>query len=137
MPTLTQPMFDCALSFARLLSGFAEITTKTARRTLQHSISATRRGGSSQYRKVHYPATRSTSRATVQISEALFRSWQPGFPVFSAFGGIIGMAICNDALAETYRVLGLKAVESRAGLHPPVPSAVARARPSRAFKTSA
>jgi N-carbamoyl-D-amino-acid hydrolase len=35
-----------------------------------------------------------------------------GFPVFRAFGGIVGMCICNDRRCpETYRVMGLQGVE--------------------------
>ena len=35
-----------------------------------------------------------------------------GFPVWRAFGGIVGMCICNDRRwPETYRVMGLQGVE--------------------------
>lgn len=40
--------------------------------------------------------------------------FEPGhdFPVWRAFGGLVGMAICNDRRwSETYRVMGLQGVE--------------------------
>jgi N-carbamoyl-D-amino-acid hydrolase len=50
---------------------------------------------------------------TVQHLEKLyFEPGNLGFPVWRAFGGIVGMCICNDRRwPETYRVMGLQGVE--------------------------
>ena len=67
----------------------------------------------SKYRKVHLPghAEHEPWRKFQHLEKRYF---EPGknFGVASAFGGIIGMAICNDRRwPETYRVMGLQGVE--------------------------
>lgn len=65
------------------------------------------------YRKVHLPGhEHHESWRPFQHAERHF--FEPGrdFPVWRAFGGIVGMAICNDRRwPETYRVMGLQGVE--------------------------
>jgi predicted amidohydrolase len=65
------------------------------------------------FRKVHVPghAENEEWRAFQHAERHYF---EPGddFPVWRAFGGLFGMAICNDRRwSETYRVMGLQGVE--------------------------
>ncbi|WP_316177069.1 N-carbamoyl-D-amino-acid hydrolase [Bradyrhizobium sp. SZCCHNRI1009] len=67
----------------------------------------------SKYRKVHLPghAEHEPWRKFQHLEKRYF---EPGksFGVANAFGGVIGMAICNDRRwPETYRVMGLQGVE--------------------------
>ncbi|MDQ3501245.1 MAG: N-carbamoyl-D-amino-acid hydrolase [Acidimicrobiia bacterium] len=66
-----------------------------------------------KYRKVHIPGhDQNEEWRPFQHAERHF--FEPGreFPVWRAFGGIVGMAICNDRRwPETYRVLGLQGAE--------------------------
>ncbi|MDU6494379.1 nitrilase-related carbon-nitrogen hydrolase, partial [Bradyrhizobium sp.] len=66
-----------------------------------------------KYRKVHLPghAEHEPWRKFQHLEKRYF---EPGkaFGVTDAFGGVIGMAICNDRRwPETYRVMGLQGVE--------------------------
>ena len=57
------------------------------------------------------PST-SRERQFQHLEKRYFEVGNLGFPVFSAFGGIMGMCICNDRRwPETYRVMGLQNVE--------------------------
>lgn len=67
----------------------------------------------SKYRKVHLPghAEHEPWRKFQHLEKRYF---EPGksFGVADAFGGVLGMAICNDRRwPETYRVMGLQGVE--------------------------
>ena len=67
-----------------------------------------------KYRKVHLPghAEHEPWRPFQNLEKRYFEVGNLGFPVFRAFGGIVGMAICNDRRwPETYRVMGLQGVE--------------------------
>ncbi len=67
-----------------------------------------------KYRKVHLPghAEHEPQRAFQHLEKRYFEPGNLGFPVFRAFGGIMGMCICNDRRwPETYRVMGLQGVE--------------------------
>ena len=60
------------------------------------------------------PATRSTSPGGPfqHLERRYFEPGPDGFGVWRAFGGIVGMTICNDRRwPETYRVMGLQGVE--------------------------
>jgi predicted amidohydrolase len=65
------------------------------------------------YRKVHIPGHEHDEPwRPFQHAERHF--FEPGkeFPVWHAFGGLVGMAICNDRRwPETYRVMGLQGAE--------------------------
>jgi predicted amidohydrolase len=66
-----------------------------------------------KYRKVHLPghAEHEPWRKFQHLEKRYF---EPGnrFGVVEAFGGVMGMAICNDRRwSETYRVMGLQGVE--------------------------
>lgn len=66
-----------------------------------------------KYRKVHIPGhAEYEPDRPFQHAERHF--FEPGdkFPVWEAFGGKVGMALCNDRRwPETYRVMGLQGVE--------------------------
>ncbi|MEO0403067.1 MAG: nitrilase-related carbon-nitrogen hydrolase, partial [Pseudomonadota bacterium] len=67
-----------------------------------------------KYRKVHLPghAEPQPGRDFQHLEKRYFEPGDLGFPVFEGFGGIMGMAICNDRRwPETYRVMGLQNVE--------------------------
>jgi len=67
-----------------------------------------------KYRKVHLPGTDAFKDRLKwqQLEKRYFEYGNLGFPVFRAFGGIVGMAICNDRRwPETFRVMGLQGVE--------------------------
>ncbi|MEC8729294.1 MAG: nitrilase-related carbon-nitrogen hydrolase, partial [Actinomycetota bacterium] len=67
-----------------------------------------------KYRKVHIPghAEDEPHRPFQHLERRYFEESPDGFEVVNAFGGIVGMAICNDRRwPETYRVLGLQGVE--------------------------
>ena len=68
---------------------------------------------SGRYRKVHIPGHEHNEPwRPFQHAERHF--FEPGkeFPVWRAFGGVVGMAICNDRRwPETYRVMGLQGAE--------------------------
>ncbi len=65
------------------------------------------------YRKVHVPG-HAEPEPDRPFQHAERHYFEPGaeFGAWRAFGGVIGMAICNDRRwSETYRVLGLQGVE--------------------------
>ena len=67
-----------------------------------------------KYRKVHLPghAEHEPERPFQHLEKRYFEVGNLGFPVFKAFGGNMGMCICNDRRwPETYRVMGLQNVE--------------------------
>jgi predicted amidohydrolase len=67
-----------------------------------------------KYRKVHVPGHEfnEPNRPFQHAERHYFEPGPEGFSVWDAFGGIVGMAICNDRRwPETYRVMGLKGAE--------------------------
>jgi len=66
-----------------------------------------------KYRKVHLPghAEHEPWRAFQHLEKYYFEPG-PSFDVWRAYGGVLGMALCNDRRwSETYRVMGLQGVE--------------------------
>jgi predicted amidohydrolase len=67
-----------------------------------------------RYRKVHLPGHRDHEpwRPFQHLEKRYFEPGPEGFTVSRAFGGIVGMLICNDRRwPEAYRSLGLQGVE--------------------------
>lgn len=67
-----------------------------------------------KYRKVHLPGHRENEpwRQFQHLEKRYFEVGNTGFKVWDAFGGKMGMALCNDRRwSETYRVMGLQGVE--------------------------
>jgi len=96
--------------------GYAELAHEDGRtRHFNTSILVERDGRiAGKYRKVHLPghAEHEPQRKFQHLEKRYFEPGNLGFPVFRAFGGIMGMCICNDRRwPETYRVMGLQGVE--------------------------
>jgi len=118
----TQRLFDAArwLGIGFYL-GYAELTEQAGRlRRFNTAITVDKTGRIvGKYRKIHLPghAEHEPWRRFQHLEKRYFEVGDLGFPAFRAsFGdgreGILGMAICNDRRwAETYRILGLQAVE--------------------------
>jgi predicted amidohydrolase len=110
----TKPLFEEA---ARLgvgfYLGFAELTPDGHRHNT--AVLVGRDGNEvARYRKVHLPGHEEHEpwRPFQHLERRYFEPGQEGFEVHRAFGGLVGMALCNDRRwPETYRVLGLQGVE--------------------------
>ena len=115
MPSqITMPLFDEAKRLGVGFSlGYAELTTTGDRFNTQVLVE---RDGTvvAKYRKVHIPGheEHEPDRPFQHAERYYFTPSDEGFGVWKAFGGRMGMMICNDRRwPETYRVMGLKGVE--------------------------
>ena len=115
MPSpITQPLFDEAKSLGvGFCLGYAELTPDGERFNTQILVE---RNGEvvAKYRKVHIPGheQHEPDRPFQHAERYYFKPSDEGFGVWSAFGGRIGMMICNDRRwPESYRVMGLQGVE--------------------------
>jgi N-carbamoyl-D-amino-acid hydrolase len=113
----TRPLFDAAAKLGiGFYLGYAELVQQDGR-TRRFNTSITVDGSGrvvGKYRKIHLPghAEHEPWRAFQHLEKRYFETGDLGFNVFRAFGGLMGMAICNDRRwPETYRVLGLQGVE--------------------------
>jgi hypothetical protein len=114
----TQPLFEEA---ARLGIGFclgyAEVHTDDEGVTHRYNTQIlVERDGTevAKFRKIHIPGHKEQQawRPFQHAERHFFESGPDGFGVWRAFGGIVGMAICNDRRwSETYRVMALQGVE--------------------------
>jgi len=115
----TQVLFDEA---ARLGVGFSlgyaelRVDEATGERHRYNAQVLVERDGSvvGTYRKVHLPghAENEPWRRFQHLEKRYFEPGPDGFGVWRAYGGIVGMAICNDRRwPETYRVMGLQGAE--------------------------
>ena len=110
----TSPLWDEAKRLGVGFSiGFAELTRDGHRYNTAILVGP---GGSEigRYRKIHLPGHREPEpwRKFQHLEKRYFEVGDLGFPVFEAFGGKVGMLICNDRRwPEAYRVLGLQGVE--------------------------
>jgi N-carbamoyl-D-amino-acid hydrolase len=96
--------------------GYAEIDAEgESKRHYNTSILVDQRGQIiGKYRKIHLPGHREHEpwRPFQNLEKRYFDVGNLGFPVWRAFGGVMGMCICNDRRwPETYRVMGLQGVE--------------------------
>ena len=118
---VTQVLFDEAkrLKIGFCL-GYAELVEAAAspdgvRHRYNTQIMVERNGAVvGKYRKVHIPGhdTHEPLRPFQHLERYYFESGTDGFPVWRAFGSIVGMATCNDRRwPETYRVMGLQGAE--------------------------
>ncbi len=110
----TQPLFDEARALGvGFYLGYAELTSDGNRYNSSVLV------GSDgviigNYRKVHMPGheEHEPERPFQHLERRYFEEGPEGFGVWEAFGGVVGMALCNDRRwPETYRVMGLKGVE--------------------------
>ncbi|MCL4111542.1 UNVERIFIED_CONTAM: hypothetical protein GTU68_013569 [Idotea baltica] len=110
----TQLLFDDAKALGvGFALGYAELTPEGER---FNSTILVERDGSivGRFRKVHIPGHEGDEpwRPFQHLERRYFQESDEGFPVWRAFGGIFGMATCNDRRwPETYREMGLQGVE--------------------------
>ncbi len=108
----TQPLWDeakrlgigFALGYARLHEG--------RRHNVYHLVDGAGRTVN-VFEKVHIPG-HAEHEPWREFQHAERHFFEPGidFPVSRAFGGLVGLALCNDRRwSETYRVMGLQGVE--------------------------
>ena len=136
----TQPLFDEARRLGvGFHLGYAELVEEGGRTRRFNSAVLVGPDGAliGKYRKIHLPghAEHRPKIPFQHLEKRYFEVGDLGFPVWRAFGGVLGMAICNDRRwPETYRVLGLQGVEmvligyntpSRNIYHPEPPHLVA------------
>ena len=113
----TRPLFEAARELGiGFYLGYAELAEVAGRaRRFNTSILVDQAGEIvGKYRKVHLPghAEPEPWRPFQHLEKRYFDVGDLGFPVFQAFGGVMGMCICNDRRwPETFRVMGLQGVE--------------------------
>jgi N-carbamoyl-D-amino-acid hydrolase len=113
----TRPLFEEAkrLKLGFCL-GYAELAREGGRARRFNTAILVEKDGriAGKYRKIHLPghAEREPQRRFQHLEKRYFEVGDLGFRVFDAFGGRVGMCICNDRRwPETYRVMGLQGVE--------------------------
>ena len=113
----TRPLFEAA---RRLKIGFhlgyAELAFEGgAKRRFNTAILVGKDGAIiGKYRKIHLPGVHDfkPDYPFQNLEKKYFEVGDLGFPVWRAFGGSVGMMICNDRRwPESYRVMGLQGVE--------------------------
>ena len=110
----TQPLFDEARSLGiGFCIGYALLDDAGHRWNVQTLVE---RDGSivATYKKSHIPGHEHNEpdRPFQHAERYYFEPSPDGFGVWRAFGGLMGMMICNDRRwPETYRVMGLQGVE--------------------------
>ena len=112
----TRPLFEEAQRLGLGFTlGYAELIRRgNAKQRFNSSILVDKKGRIiGKYRKVHLPGHAEVlDRPGQHLEKRFFEVGDLGFPVWRAFGGILGMCICNDRRwPETYRVMGLQGVE--------------------------
>jgi len=113
----TRPLFDEAMRLGiGFKLGYAELAGENrVRRRYNTAILVDRTGNIvGKYRKIHLPGTAEPlpGRTVHHLEKRYFDVGNLGFRVWRAFGGVLGLAICNDRRwPETYRVMGLQGVE--------------------------
>jgi predicted amidohydrolase len=129
----TRPLFEEARRLGiGFYLGYAELCTEgRVTRRFNTSILVDQAGRIvGKYRKIHLPghAEHEPWRAFQHLEKRYFEVGDLGWGVWRAFGGIVGMCICNDRRwPETYRVMGLQGVEmvllgyNTPVHHPPAP----------------
>lgn len=112
----TQPLFDLARELGvGFYLGYAELAEEAGQLTRYNTAVLVDRTGRTvgKYRKIHVPGhfEHEPWRRFQHLEKRYFK---PGasFGVYQAFGGTVGMALCNDRRwAETYRVMALQGAE--------------------------
>jgi predicted amidohydrolase len=113
----TQPLFKEAKRLGLGFKvGYAELVEEEGRwRRFNTAILVNSAGKIvGKYRKIHLPghAEHEPWRRFQHLEKRYFEIGDLGFRVFEAFGGKLGMCICNDRRwPETYRIMGLQGVE--------------------------
>lgn len=132
---VTQPLFDEAVRLGvGFHLGYAELAWEQGqKRHYNTAILVDQRGKIvGKYRKIHLPgwAEPQPGQPFQNLEKYYFAVGNLGFNVWRAFGGIVGMCICNDRRwPETYRALSLQGAElivlgyNTPAHYPPIPSA--------------
>jgi len=113
----TRPLFDEARRLGiGFCLGYAELVAEGRRARRFNTSILVDQGGHivGKYRKIHLPghAEHEPWRAFQHLEKRYFEVGDLGWGVWRAFGGLMGMCICNDRRwPETYRVMGLQGVE--------------------------
>jgi predicted amidohydrolase len=113
----TRPLFELAAELnVGFYLGYAELTEEGGSAHRYNSAVLVGPHGRilGKYRKIHLPghAEHRPEAPFQHLEKRYFEVGNHGFPVWRAFGGIIGMMICNDRRwPESYRVMGLQGVE--------------------------
>ncbi len=115
----TQPLFDEARRLGVGFNlGYAELTPPDDDGVVHRyntSILVERDGSVvTRFRKVHIPGHEADEpwRPFQHLERRYFEESHEGFGVHRAFGGLVGLATCNDRRwPETYREMGLQGVE--------------------------
>ena len=113
----TRPLFDLAKELGvGFHLGYAELERENG--ADRHYNTAVLVGSDGKligkYRKVHLPghADNKSNMPFQHLEKRYFDVGNLGFPVWEAFGGKMGMCICNDRRwPETYRVMALQGAE--------------------------
>lgn len=113
-----QPLFDAAAELGvGFYLGYAELLRDESgnKRRFNTSIIVDEAGRIvGKYRKIHLPGHRDHEpwRPFQHLEKRYFERGDLGFRVFDAYGGKIGLCLCNDRRwPETFRVLGLRGAE--------------------------
>jgi len=113
----TQPLFDAAKTLAiGFYLGYCELARQDGKIHRYNSAVLVERDGRivGKYRKIHVPGSAVNNPALPyqHLEQLYFENGNLGFDVWDAFGGKVGMAICNDRRwPETYRVMALKGAD--------------------------
>ena len=113
-----RPLFDAAAELGvGFALGYAELSRSPDGSTSRYnSAILVERDGRTvgHYRKIHLPGYKDVQpdQPFQNLEKRYFEVGDLGFGVWPAFGGRVGMCICNDRRwCETYRVMGLQGVE--------------------------
>jgi predicted amidohydrolase len=113
----TQPLFEEATRLGvGFHLGYAELTWEQGeKRHYNTAILVDKKGQIiGKYRKIHLPGydCHQPGQPFQNLEKLYFDVGNLGFRVWPAFGGVVGMCICNDRRwPETYRVLALQGAE--------------------------
>lgn len=113
----TQPLFAAARRLGLgLCFGYGELANRAGRLQRFNSSALVGHDGGliGHYRKVHLPGDREPQPGFEHqhLEKRYFETGDLGFPAWRAFGGVVGMLICNDRRwPEAWRMLGLQGVE--------------------------
>ncbi len=113
----TQVLFDEAVKLGiGFYLGYAELCAEAGQvRRFNTSIIVDKSGKIvSKYRKIHLPGHKKHEpwRRFQHLEQRYFEVGNTGFVVAEAFGGTLGMCICNDRRwPESYRVMALQGAE--------------------------
>ncbi len=113
----TRPLFEASRRLGiGFHLGYAELAVEDGRKRRFNSAVLVGKDGAiiGKYRKIHLPgyAEHRPEQPFQNLEKRYFEVGNLGFPVWHAFGGRVGMMICNDRRwPEAYRVMGLQGVE--------------------------